>query len=422
MERYSFPDLAPEDIYTQLKDSLGITISSLEEILRPSPNAIKIIYIQLLQIVFHKQRDDFLLIKSCNPKLNKSVELHDNAISYLNLYKHLTRVLSQIGCKADPLRITDLTTPDPRRTVRFLSAFINFIRFMIEEQELIFVQNPETTLSRVAAEECNKTKEEYERKYAEVQMLKKQNQEKFPIIEQKKVKIDQLGREKEKIENERKKIEKEVKVLEAEAAGLNEAMFYLNNSDTEINQEYSKFRSENEGNCDEEVMEKIKYMEKVINIVKEAKLLVENCEDVKKKCGELENQVSVQKKQAKDLEESIALIKMDLPSFDNIESLASDASLLRLGDLIKEKQTEKTYLLQEKENLEQELVDKRDQLSSLKDQFSSKKAKYQEEIKILETEHSKIIKKAEEYKEKVVSMIKKSQVELENKENYSYSK
>lgn len=417
MERYSFPELSSAEIFSQLKQSLGIAINSEDELNKPKPDCIKNLYIQLLEIVLHKNRDEFLLLKSNNTKTSRITDISNTAISALNLYKNLSKILSQIGCKKDHFKINDLIAPESRRTKKFFSAIINFIRFMTEEQEQIFEQNPETMWSRVAAEECQKAKDEYERKLIEVQTLQRKNQEKQPIIDQKKARIDSLLKEKQVIVDEKTILENDIDLLEIESAGLEDAKGILYENSEKACLKILK-EKHTDGNTSGIIEEKFKQMENILTILKDTKPLIDNCELAKSRYVELEKQVSAQKEKSKELDEEISQIKMNLPSFENLETSSSiDSS--GLIELLKEKQTEKDYLFQKKEGLEQELVEKQDKLNRLTEEFLELQANHHAQMKALQSEHSKIITKAEEYKENAIKMIRKSEMNLENKENES---
>ncbi|CAG9336218.1 unnamed protein product [Blepharisma stoltei] len=455
MDKYTFPLLSPGDIYTHLRNSLGFAALSEEDITKPKFDTIREIYVHLLQVILHKPKEEFLLSKPEHLQIMRNPELYDNSIPTATIYTKVSKILNRIGCKDDPFKLQDLLFPDFKRTRKFLSAFINYIKFMTEEQELIFDKNQESILMRVATEDYLRIKEEYEKSLAEVQTLKRKRQEKLPVIEEKQQRIMLFDQEKQKILEKREMIEKNIENLEKE---INECE--QKNSQYEIKHqelvkeiamankeivesphkiklplEQLKERLQNERNdFDEEQTKsretgnKIDIMEKIMVSVKTAGSLIENCAISMGRYKELERQVNQQKQRSLELEKEIRQKKMTHSGLENdLRALedrvnrinkAAESKIFTLDKSIDQKQGEKSNLLEQKRNTEKMVKEHQAQLSELIVDFENKQAEHNSQMLYLENEHTKLIKRAEEYRRNIEGMFENFDEQLDNKENF----
>ena len=158
MERFRYPLLTASEIFIQLKHSLGISINSEEDITKPKPESIKDIYLSLISIAEHKNIEELTKPTAQELSMLKYGETQEVIVPTIKIFRYLQKVLLRIGCKDDQFKLADLLTPDFKRTRKFLSAFINYLRFMTEEQELLMDKNEEFVKARITAEEYNNDK------------------------------------------------------------------------------------------------------------------------------------------------------------------------------------------------------------------------------------------------------------------------
>ena len=60
----------------------------------------------------------------------------EESLLSIKVFNKTKEILDSIGCP-DEFQLVDLTRPDFRKTKRFLSAFINFLKFCEEESQMI---------------------------------------------------------------------------------------------------------------------------------------------------------------------------------------------------------------------------------------------------------------------------------------------
>mmetsp|Transcript_9871 Transcript_9871/g.14733 ORF Transcript_9871/g.14733 Transcript_9871/m.14733 type:complete len:459 (+) Transcript_9871:22-1398(+) len=455
MEKYSFPILSPSDIYSHLKNSLRLNISSEEDITKPKFESVKEIYVQLLEVVLQKSREELLKPQPEHLRILKNPELYEQATPAISLFKYISKVTQRIGCKEDQFKIQDLLSPDFRRTRKFISAFLNYIKFMTEEQEIIYDQNQECVVSRAAADELHKAKEEYDKLQNEVQYLKKKREDQQPLISQKQTRIQELEREKHKLQEEKQSIENEIQHLQVEIAGCEEAKLQIENMRHNVKEETQEAQNrivqspervkrpleelkaqllseqnnmEDEQNSLTELTHKFEMMEGVVEKLKEAKLMLDHCDVTMNKYKELKRQVAQQKQRGMELDNeikqkqlSLNLLDQELKGYNDRvfrEQKTNESKLFTLEKAVEEKKEQLNYFLQEKKALDEQIAEKKSQVSKLETDIENKKAEHEAQMQTLASEHEVIVKKAQEYQQQVTNMISNSEVFQENKENF----
>jgi chromosome segregation ATPase len=434
MERYKYPLLTASEIHVQLKHSLGISLTSEEDITKPKPDTLKEIYIGLLCLTYHKTREDLTKPTAQELSMLKYPDTGDTIVPTIKIFRHLQKILSRIGCKDDEFKLTDLLNPDFKRTRKFLSAFINFLRFMTEEQDLLMDQNEEFVKSRVKAEEFKKIKEEKEKLTQEVQNLKKIQLDQQPVINQKLEELSQAEAEKSKVLEERKKIEEKVQMLIVEVDGYEKSINQLNqliseaentkrNMEQNIIEDPEKFTKplqekkdriielsktvKTEQNISLEVAAQLEKMENIINKVREAAILVDTINISNSKYKELCKTLETHKQEALTLEKEIYQKSLEKKTLENelqglnikIEKIqkTGESKLFTIESSLDSKRSEKDYVLKQQQDLYQELNEKKKILQVLEDQFKAMEDKHLRAMKELKDEHEKTIEKAQNY-------------------------
>jgi hypothetical protein len=442
MERYSFPLLSPGDIFYHLKNSLLIPIISEDEITKPRFESLKEIYSYLLALCYQCSSEELLRPDSESVAYLRYPELYENTLTIISLYKHLSNILMRIGCRDETFGLTDLTNPDFKRTRKFLSAFVNYIRFMTEEQELIYDQNQECVISRIAAEEYEKTKDEYERLAVEVQALKKKRFEQQPIITQKLERVRDLEGEKNRLEDEKFKINNEILMLENDIKTCQETCARLNTLTENLKNEMSASMKEIVTNAEEVISLKnaaneqielerlgfsedqrkmieqsgrVEIIDNLVTKLQEANLLLQpyetaltsyksmkkNMKDLKKRSLELDGMIKKKQYSLTNLERSV---RSSEDQFNRAQK-QNESKMHSLEKILIDRQAEKQQLIFEKQSLERKINDLNDQLAAMQHELSNKKAEYETSLQTLENEHLKILKRAEEYRTIVIQMI-----------------
>jgi hypothetical protein len=147
MERYVHPTLTAVEIFAQLKQSLGIAIASDEDITKPKPETVKPIYQAIVAFIYDVPKEEVLKLSSEETDGFKQKELQENSWPAVKLYKEIRSIYEHIGYKNDPFRISDLIAPDFKRTRQYLSAFLNFMKFAIEERTTMMNENAEISIA-----------------------------------------------------------------------------------------------------------------------------------------------------------------------------------------------------------------------------------------------------------------------------------
>lgn len=436
---YSFPILNPSEIYNHLTRSLEIPLHSEDELTRPQPGTIREIYVRLLEFCLNKPREE--LFKQSHS------EFHESAAFNVLLFKQTGYFLSTIGCADEQLKIQDLLFPEFKRHRKFLSAFLNYIKFMVEEQELLYDTEKGEIITRISASDFARTKEEYERVSNEVAALKRKKAEQGPFVQEKLSVLEKLNEEIAILEDERGSLEFQVRELETEINGCEEAKRHISEQDKQIgvklarvqeeivsspektierlNSLKSQFELENESFQQEqenlrEVCGKLESIENIISIVKQANLLLANCTISMEKCKELKKTASASKNQLLELEyerkskqlQNEALSREEQEYQERVarKNQTLENKIGVLGSALQQKENENAALNNEIRELENKLAEVEGTYRELEGDFENKKTAERDELQRLETEHSEIVQKVEWYKLQLDEMFQRRSI------------
>lgn len=148
----AFPLLQPSDLLKHCRLSLSMTDVTEEQILRPTAESARSIYGQFLHIALRY-----------SPPNRDLPEMQESSVPLVLLFRKIRAITPVLGCKQD-FRLTDVLTPEPRRTRHFFSAFINFIKFRTDEEIFSEHLNKER--------ECGVFQEEYEKVRNELETVR----------------------------------------------------------------------------------------------------------------------------------------------------------------------------------------------------------------------------------------------------------
>ena len=408
MERFRYPLLTASEIFIQLKHSLGISINSEEDITKPKPESIKDIYLSLISIAEHKNIEELTKPTAQELSMLKYGETQEVIVPTIKIFRYLQKVLLRIGCKDDQFKLADLLTPDFKRTRKFLSAFINYLRFMTEEQELLMDKNEEFVKARITAEEYKKIKDEKERLGQEVQSLKKMQAEQQPLIDKKMAELNEVESEKAKVLEERKKLEEMIIAMNIEVEGYEKAILNINrlaaesentkkNIEQNIIEDPDKLINsiqdkrerlneltksvKNDQNNNKEIQAQLEKMENFNNLVREAAIILDTINISNEKYKELCKSLEVQKQEALTLKKELYQRSLERKTQENeilglgdkIEKIqkTGEGRLFTIENSLESKKNEKEYVFKQHQELAQELKEKKNILNSLQDQFKN---------------------------------------------------
>ncbi|KAF8934003.1 kinetochore-associated Ndc80 complex subunit nuf2 [Dissophora ornata] len=178
-EVYHFPLLKLEAIVSCLKD---VEVSSTEdELARPTPQKMLLVYETFLDIVTGKLRDDCILDDIQSMDITAYPEfLIDGVRFYVFLYQ-LAGMMHEVGVSDFTSR--DMTKPEAERVRRVLSAVINFAKFK-EDRQGFFLDELKATEDIVMAIENSDREHEY--LTMELETLKQRKLAQEPKVEEQK--------------------------------------------------------------------------------------------------------------------------------------------------------------------------------------------------------------------------------------------
>ncbi|KAI5068218.1 hypothetical protein GOP47_0016563 [Adiantum capillus-veneris] len=137
MSNFSFPILTKEQICSHLAE-LGAPKLSIENLISPNPEALLPVYDFLASFCLSPEiREESMQLGFPSVQmLGDHPELYSEAHANLKLYDCLSQFMKNAGVQ-DFSVLKDLYRPESLRTIRFLSAAINFIMFWVQKQNLI---------------------------------------------------------------------------------------------------------------------------------------------------------------------------------------------------------------------------------------------------------------------------------------------
>ena len=442
MERYRFPILTASEIYIQLKNSLSIPVTSEEEITKPKYESIKEIYLGLLSISFHKTREQIINFSPQELAMLKYPDTGEIIQSNIKIFKYLKYALSRIGCQDDEFKATDILNPDFKRTRKFLSAFINYLRFMTEEQEMLTDTYTGYVKGRASTEELDRLKEEKNALTLEVQNLQRSQVEVKPIIDQKMAQLAEVEAEKKKISEERLKFEEELEMLKIEIEKCEKAISELDRFISDLETDKARFEQEIVENPEQyisiieqkqkineehtqnllteqiknsEVTTKAEKMKNSLDCLREVSILLQTTELSKAKHKELLKTLEEHKHELLMLEKDFHNNKLNESTLDsNIKSNSnllgatqkkSEVKIYTTESSLTAKKNEKEYEEKNNKDLTQELNIKQKELEQLQEQFKALEDKHIKTMRELKEEHDKTVEKAQIYVKKVLQTI-----------------
>ncbi|CAE6497329.1 unnamed protein product [Rhizoctonia solani] len=121
---FSFVILSPHDISEWIA-SYEVSVS-VEELTKPTPQTVEVVYTLLIELYKNITTEDQENTKIKMLEQQENQELYGDIFYYHILYHHLSR-MSEIANVS--ITFQDITRPDPRRTIRIISGFINLVKF-----------------------------------------------------------------------------------------------------------------------------------------------------------------------------------------------------------------------------------------------------------------------------------------------------
>lgn len=140
-KQYSYPILKRKEIIKCMKE-LGIIINDID-LKQPKEEKCKNIYSLILEKLM-----GINVLSSTIPHNKLSIfrypSLHESSIMNIRLIREVTKFMQKVG--VNDFSISDLISPEPLRTIRHLSAIINFARWR-EHKNQIYLQEKVTIVS-----------------------------------------------------------------------------------------------------------------------------------------------------------------------------------------------------------------------------------------------------------------------------------
>ncbi|QRV99954.1 kinetochore protein NUF2 [Ceratobasidium sp. AG-Ba] len=134
---FSFVILSPADISEWIA-SYDVSIS-VEELSKPTPQTVEIVYTLLLELYKNITVDDQENTKLKMLDHQENQELYGDIFFLHILYHHITRMAALANA---PLTFQDLVRPEPKRTIRIISGLINLVKFRQSQMpDVVDLQN-----------------------------------------------------------------------------------------------------------------------------------------------------------------------------------------------------------------------------------------------------------------------------------------
>lgn len=233
MYKLRFPILTAAEIQSQLKNIHNLNFITEDDITKPKLESLKMIYIRILMLI-HKDLtlDSFNTSESEKKRLRFS-DSHESSIPTIRLFKFLSTLLSEIGCKEDQFKLYDLLKPDYKRTRYYLSALINYLKFIDEELNVKMNNNETFIKNKQKSDELNSVTELMGKLQSEVESLNAYFKDKNEEISKKNLQVEELEKDKKSVLEQKKKIEEGLQGLTLENESLDNNIALLNSSVSE---------------------------------------------------------------------------------------------------------------------------------------------------------------------------------------------
>jgi len=214
------PLLSPDDLFTHLRNSLGITLQSIEDLLRPKPETLRPIYAELLAICYARNHQALFGSGSLRALENVSYpDLVEGQVPVPVLFARLRELMRRLNHFDFQLR--DLLSPDFKRTRLVLSEIVNFLKFRTDE-EIVMGEDGQAVSATAFTEEHDHVQDELARVQQDVLTLRQKQHDLEAVVVPKQHRIQQLTEDKQRAEDQRRDLESDVRRLETELGSTEE--------------------------------------------------------------------------------------------------------------------------------------------------------------------------------------------------------
>ena len=195
--------LQPGDILKHCKVSLGMNFVTEEMILRPTAEGVHSMYACFLQIAFNRRE-----------RPGSYPDYHEVSAPIVLVFNSLRQLFTKLGCR-EPYLVYDHLCPDTKRTRKFLSALINFVKFKTDEE--VFGEHllREQAVG-VSAEEFAKVREEWTAVQGDIEKIKSKIESQQDSVSEKRACLERLHNSKANIEKARTQVLAAVEALEGQ--------------------------------------------------------------------------------------------------------------------------------------------------------------------------------------------------------------
>ncbi|XP_054976161.1 kinetochore protein Nuf2-like isoform X3 [Sorex araneus] len=172
METFSFPRYEVDELLAHIRNSIltgadGKNLSKTDLCPNPKPEVLRAIYMRVLVLVFGMQPEDFYKLPACGevpyPQTMQGFLFVSNLFRHLKPFMHI--------CRVSDFEMADLLHPKAKRTIRFLSAIVNFIHFRESccENYMEFLWQHEAAASKMS--QLERAKEEALQRLEELKLV-----------------------------------------------------------------------------------------------------------------------------------------------------------------------------------------------------------------------------------------------------------
>jgi chromosome segregation ATPase len=134
---FSFPQIQATEIFDHLKTSLSMSDITIQDILKPTPERMLSLYARLCAICYKIPFEILFAPKDSRPEKTKGGGEHDTNLHVTSVFRATAELLDEISVRGE-FHFTDISRPDYKRTRTHLSAIINYIKFVVEEHEIVY--------------------------------------------------------------------------------------------------------------------------------------------------------------------------------------------------------------------------------------------------------------------------------------------
>ncbi|XP_055986141.1 kinetochore protein Nuf2-like [Sorex fumeus] len=136
MEMFSFPRYEVDELLVHIRNNIltganGKNLSKADLYPNPKPEVLRAIFVRVLETVNGMQPEDFYKLPAGSEVSNP--QLMQGFLPVSNLFRHLKPFM--LICRVSDFEMVDILHPKAKRTIRFLSAVINFIHFRESRRE-----------------------------------------------------------------------------------------------------------------------------------------------------------------------------------------------------------------------------------------------------------------------------------------------